>query len=140
MSGGRAGDAPPAELDPALALLLDEPADELGLVLRELRWLVVRHPIAAQAALRALVREGRRYAATPEGEAWRARLAGSELVRRGTAIWELGTLGALDAESDQPLPTQLIDAFARAAARLDLEEALAHALDPEPAPSGEPAP
>jgi hypothetical protein len=113
-----------------LGLLVDEPDDELSRLLSELRWLLVKHPIAAQAAYRALVREGRAFAQTDEGRAWRARLERSELVRRGTSLFELGTIGMLDADSDQLLPTQLIDAFARAASRSDLEEAIARRLEP----------
>ncbi len=116
----------------AFELLVEEPDDELAQLLFELRWLVLKHPIAAQAAYRALVAEGRRFGATPEGQRWRERLEGSELVRRGKSIWELGTLGMLDADTERVLPTQLIDAFARAAARRDIEEALARRLEPDP--------
>jgi hypothetical protein len=113
-----------------LDMLVDEPGDELSRLLYELRWLLLKHPIAAQAAYRALVREGRAFAQTDEGRAWRARLERSELIRRGTSLFELGTMSMLDADSDQVLPTQLIDAFARAASRIDLEEALARRLEP----------
>lgn len=115
-----------------LDLLVDEPDDELSRLLFELRWLVIKHPIAAQAAFRALVAEGRRFAQTEEGRAWRERLERSELVRRGAAVLELGTLGMLDGDTDRVLPTQLVDAFARAASRRDLEEALARRLEPDP--------
>lgn len=119
-------------IDSMLDLLVDEPDDELSRLLFELRWLVIKHPVAAQAAYRALVAEGRRFAQTDEGRAWRERLERSELVRRGTALFELGTLGMLDGDTDRVLPTQLVDAFARAAARRDLEEALARRLEPDP--------
>lgn len=114
-----------------LDLLVDEPDDELSRLLFELRWLIVRHPIAAQAAYRTLIAEGRRFGATGAGRAWRARLEHSELVRRGASILELGTLGMLDDDASGALPTQLIDAFARAASRRDLEEALARRLEPD---------
>lgn len=121
--------------DPGLnpfELLGAEPDDELGRLLFELRWMVLKHPIASQSAFRTLVAEGRRFAATAEGQHWRARLDGSVLIRHGKTLWELGTLGMLDGHSDRVLPTQLIDAFARAAARRDLEETLAHRLEPDP--------
>lgn len=114
-----------------LELLVDEPADELARLLFELRWLVLKHPLAAQAAVRTLVAEGREFGATEEGRAWRARLEHSELARRGAGLFELGTLGMIDPDSDAALPTQLIDAFARAASRRDLEEAIARRLEPE---------
>ena len=53
------------------------------------------------------------------------------VVRRGAGLFELGTLGMIDADSEAALPTQLIDAFARAASRRDLEEAIARRLEPE---------
>lgn len=114
-----------------LELLVDEPTDELSRLLFELRWLVLKHPLAAQAAVRTLVAEGRKFGTTDEGQAWRAKLEHSELVRRGAGLFELGTLGMIDADSDAALPTQLIDAFARAASRRDLEEAIARRLEPE---------
>lgn len=128
-------------LDPIgslLGLLLDEPEDELSRLLLELRWLALKHPIAARAACRALRAEGERYAATPEGRAWRRRLAGSELVRRGQLVWEVGTSNALDGNGDGGdddvvvLPSELVDAFARAAARRDLESAIARRTEPRP--------
>lgn len=118
-------------------LLLAEPGDELSRLLFELRWLALRHPIATRAAVRALIAEGRRFAATPGGAAWRARIETSELARRGSSLFELGTLGMLDGDPDAVLPTQLIEAFARAAGRRDLEEALARRLEPDPLDSSE---
>lgn len=108
-----------------LALLFEEPTDELSRLLAELRWLTLRHPIAARSAVRALVAEGRRFASTPEGLAWKERLAASELVRRGQLLWDVGTWGALDAEDGPLLPTQVLDAIARACSRTDLETAIA---------------
>jgi len=112
-------------IDALLGLLVDEPEDELSQLLVELRWLVLKHPIAIRAACRALRAEGVRFAATDEGEAWRRRLAGSELIRRGELICDVGLLGALDADECSIVPGELIDAFARASARRDLETAVA---------------
>ena len=69
-----------------LDLLLETPDDELGQLLADLRWLVVRHPVATRSAARALMEEGRRFAETDEGRTWKRRLAGSELVRRGQVV------------------------------------------------------
>lgn len=118
MSGGR-------EIEDLLAALGEEPGDELSMLLVELRWLIVKHPIAARAVFRSLVAEGRRFAATDEGARWRRRLEASPLVRRGCAVWEVATLNMLDEDGSRALPTQLIDAFCRAVARSDLEAALA---------------
>jgi hypothetical protein len=117
-------------IESLLGLLLDEPEDDLAQLLTELRWLVLKHPIAARAAIRALRAEGQRYAATDEGAAWRRRLAGSELIRRGQLIWDVGTSNALEHDDDRVLPSELIDAFARASARRDLETAIARRTEP----------
>jgi hypothetical protein len=110
-------------------LLFDEPTDELSKLLADLRWLTLRHPIAARSAVRSLIAEGRRFATTEEGAAWKARLSRSELVRRGQTVWDVGTLGSLDHDSEHCIPTQVIDAFARASARRDLETAVARRLE-----------
>jgi hypothetical protein len=117
------------EVDSLLELLAGDPTDELSALLAELRWIVLKHPLAARAAARALIAEGRRFAATEDGARWRRRLAGSELVRSGQVVWEAGTMNALD-DSDGALPTDLIDAFCYATTRRDLEPAVARALEP----------
>ena len=108
-----------------LDLLFEEPADELSQLLGELRWLTLRHPVAARNAVRALVEEGKQFGATEAGREWRERLRGSELVQRGQVLWDVGTWGSLEADEEHMLPTQVIDAFSRASARRDLERAIA---------------
>jgi hypothetical protein len=117
------------DLDGLLGALAGEETDELSVLLRELRWTIIKHPIAARAAFRALVAEGRAYAQTPEGEQWRARLADSALIRRGRSVWELATCNMLDEDASRALPTQLIDAFCHAATISDLEPQLAKRLE-----------
>jgi len=113
-----------SHLDGLPEVLACEPDDELLASLRQVQHLLIRHPLAAQAAFRALVREGRRYGATPEGAARRAELAGSELVEKGRVVWEVVTLKTLEEDGDSVLPTQLLDALARAAHRDHLEPLL----------------
>ena len=113
------------DVDGLLAALADEPDDELSMLLVELRWLIMKHPIAARAAFRSLAAEGRRFAATDDGTRWRRRLEASPLIRRGAAVWEAATLNMLDEDGSRALPTQLIDAFCHAAARSDLQPVLA---------------
>jgi len=112
-----------------LERLFAEPEDELSRLLVELGWLTLRHPAAARSAVRALIAEGRRFAATEEGQKWRDRIAGSELVRRVQLIWDIGTWGALDSEDEHLLPSQIVDAFCRESARRDLETALARRVE-----------
>ena len=95
--------------------------DEILGVLRAAQGALFEHPIAAQALFRALVAEGRRYACTPEGARWQEALRGSELVRRARVVWEVGTLNTLEEDPEVVVPTKVLDAITRAAARDDLE-------------------
>jgi predicted aminopeptidase len=117
------------QADPLLDLLLDEPDDELGRLLHELRWLVVRHPIATRAAFATLVEEGRRFASTSDGRAWRARLETSELLRRARFLLDVATCHMLSTERRDVLPSELIDAFCRAIARDDLDAAVGRRVE-----------
>ena len=98
--------------------------DELLGVLRSAQAALLEHPVAAQALFRALVAEGRRYARTPEGARWREALRGSELVQRARVVWEVGTLNVLEEDPEVVVPSRVLDAIARAAARDDLEPLL----------------
>ena len=88
---------------------------------------------AAQAAYRALVAEGRRYAETDEGRAWRARLDASETLRRLRPLWEAGTLNVLDGAEGSAIPSAFIELVAQALSRADLE-AFTAALTAAPPP------
>jgi hypothetical protein len=97
--------------------------DDAGVtLLREAQAVLVKYPIAAQAAFAALVREGRRFAATEEGRAWKSRLAGSPLVARARTLFE-GLAGGLLDEHGGALPSAYVDALIRALDR-DLERVL----------------
>jgi hypothetical protein len=98
-----------------------EPSAANSEALRALRRALFEHPIAAQSAFAALVREGRRYAETPEGAAWKQRLAGSDLVARGRVVWEVLTQSAFTEDADTTLPSVLLDAFSRSTAVSMLE-------------------
>lgn len=112
-----------------LELIANEPEDELTRVLWQAHLLLVKHPVAARAAFRALAAQGRRFAETNEGAQWKERLAGSELIQRGRSVWELATLGMLD-ESPRVLPAQFVDMLSYAAGLADLEPVLARAAEP----------
>lgn len=97
--------------------------DDAGVtLLREAQAVLVKYPIAAQAAFAALVREGRRFAATDEGRAWKSRLAGSPLVAQARTLFE-GLAGGLLDEHGGALPSAYVDALIRALDR-DLERVL----------------
>lgn len=95
-------------------------ATTLETLVARLEEILLRHPVAAQAAFAALVREGRRFGATEEGARWRAALADSELVRRGRTLWESSLLNMLEDDPDAILPSGLFDAVTRAFSRGEL--------------------
>lgn len=103
-----------------------EARDEDGLfaALRQAQQLILRYPVASQALFAALVAEGRAFAETPDGAALRDRLAGSDLVRRGRVVWEVGTLNVLEEQPQTVLPSKVMEALARAASVPDLEPML----------------
>jgi hypothetical protein len=94
--------------------------EELVQILREGQFLILRHPVAAQAALQALVAEGRRFAETADGRRWKDRLARSELIRRGRMIWQGSVLNMLEEDSPAPLPSAFLDAVLAASASENL--------------------
>jgi hypothetical protein len=97
---------------------------ELAYLLRELQLVLLKYPRAAQAAVRALTAEGRRFAATEEGRRWRERLAGSSLVRHGQVLWNGTALDLFDAQEDRVLPSAYLDAIIGALASGDLQNLL----------------
>lgn len=105
----------------AVEVALRRPDDELDRILREAQMLLLRHPLAAQALVRAFVAEGRRYGATDEGRRLRETIADSELIRRGRVLWEVGTLNLLEEQAPSTLPGRLLDAFIEQTAADDLE-------------------
>ena len=109
MSGG----APDDEGLPELRL--NDAEAELDVLLADLQAAVLTHPVAAQALYTALVAEGRRVAATPEGQQLRAGLAGSALARRGREAWEVGSLNALQPDAEGPFPAEFGDLLFAAA-------------------------
>lgn len=91
--------------------------------LRAAQALLLKYPVASQAAFAALAREGRRFAETEEGMIWKRRLADSPLVAKARTMFE-GLSGGLVGEGQGPLPSSYVDAFLRALDR-DLETLLA---------------
>lgn len=106
----------------------DVPAVEVGAAadrdleatLRAAQRLLFKYPIAARALFSAFAAEGRRFATTPEGAAWRDDLSRSELVRRARTLWDVGTLHMLQ-EGPTGLPTAFAEAIVRALGQNDLE-------------------
>lgn len=113
-------------------LAFDTPDEELTRALRALQGVIFKHPVAAQSAFRALVAEGRAWASTAEGAAWKERLAESELVARARIAWEGTTMNVLDPDGEQVLPSTLLDAVIAAAGHAGVEALLARLYAEEP--------
>jgi hypothetical protein len=112
---------------PRLVLSEDGAAgDSLARLLLEGQHLLVRYPQAARALVAAFVAEGRQFAATPEGAAWKERLAASQLVRRGRFIWDAYSLDALLENENGHLPSAWLDVILAAVVNPNLETILAN--------------
>jgi hypothetical protein len=85
---------------------------------------MIKHPTAAQAAFSALVREGRRFAETPEGGRWLDVLGASGLMRRARWIWETTSLNMLEEDAGTIVPSTYLEALLRATDVHDLEQIL----------------
>jgi len=117
-----ADDAPPVTDLPVADL--QPPEDACVALLRDLQAVVLKHPVAAEGAFRALVAEGRRFARTPEGARWHARLSGSELLDRVRLVFETSTLWMLEHDADGVLPSSYVDALFTAASHPAMEPLL----------------
>jgi hypothetical protein len=109
--------------------------DETVAMLRALQRTILRHPAAAQAAVRALVAEGRRYAETEEGQIWRRRLEGSELLHHLRIVWQIASLGSMEARENEPMPSAYVDGLFMAASSGDPDAILDRLFG---GPGGEP--
>lgn len=97
------------------------PSDaELDAALDELRFVALRHPVAAASGWRALVAEGRRFGATPEGRAWRQRIVASPLLDRLRLVVEKST-GDWLSDEGRWLPSDLAEAVVLAAGHPHVE-------------------
>ena len=96
---------------PATRLVLRDRAAAQTEVLARAHRALLKHPLAAQGAITALVTEGRRFAETRAGRRWCARLAGTDLVRRGQELWEGSGLGLYEDDPDTVVPSALVDAL-----------------------------
>jgi hypothetical protein len=111
------------------AVAHDERDERIDLAIHQLTRVIVKYPVAAQAAYSALVREGRAFAATDEGRRIRDQLAGSELIARLRTAWELITFGMLRDESPAGvIPSVLVEALVQAVFRERFEARLHRAM------------
>ncbi|MEP7123920.1 MAG: hypothetical protein ABJE95_23530 [Byssovorax sp.] len=94
-----------------------EEDDETIRRLRAAQTILVKYPVASQAAFAALVREGRLFAKTEEGQRWKRRLTPSPMLAKARTLFE-GLAKGIVAEQGAALPSTYV-------------EALVHALDRE---------
>ena len=78
-------------------------------ILRSLQSILLRHPVACQAAFGALVAEGRMFGATPEGRELKTRLESSSLVQQLRYVFDLTTFSMLERDQPDILPSAYID-------------------------------
>jgi hypothetical protein len=90
-------------------------AGDVVALLHRARLLLLQHPVAAQAAFSALVAEGRRFAATPEGRSQATALAASPLIRHASELWGALGLDMLEEDPNTVLPSAWLDALVRSA-------------------------
>lgn len=88
--------------------------------LRRIELLLLKYPVAAQAAYSALVAEGRAFAATAEGARYDAALRSSRAFERHWWILEKVTARLLIQSEHAVLPTGYIDAVVQGARVADL--------------------
>lgn len=103
--------------------------ESIDRAIQQLTRAIVKYPVAAQAAYRALVREGRAFATTEEGRQIRDQLAQSDLAARLRTAWELVSLGMLRDEAPAgAIPSVLIEALVQAVFRNRFEARLHEAM------------
>jgi hypothetical protein len=96
-------------------LTLSDDDDAIVDLLREVQRAVLAHPEAGRAIFAALVREGRLFAQTSEGQRWQEQAARSALLERALLVWQSATLWMLEEPDDGATPSALVDAVASAA-------------------------
>ena len=103
--------------------------ESIDRAIQQLTRAIVKYPLAAQAAYRALVREGRAFATTDEGRQIRDQLAQSDLAARLRTAWELVTLGMMRDEAPAgAIPSVLVEALVQAVFRHRFEARVHEAM------------
>jgi hypothetical protein len=97
--------------------------------LRRLQEVLLRHPLAVQAAFSALVAEGRTFAKTAEGAELRDRLARSSRFGKARMVWEVLTMSGFTERPQGALPGVFVDALARAMVSDRLEPLLSRIFE-----------
>jgi hypothetical protein len=111
--------------DPAIPRIeLRDPAATEIAILGSLQRVLLKHPVACQAAFTALLAEGRRFGNTAEGHVWRQRLVNSSLLQRARLVFDLSTLSLLEEGEANHIPSAYLDAIFLAASGGDADQLL----------------
>jgi hypothetical protein len=86
--------------------------------------LLVRYPQVVRAILQLFIAEGRHFANTAEGQAWKVALTRSEVIRGGRLIWEAYGLNAAFKPQSEVVPSAWLNLIMAALANPDLETTL----------------
>lgn len=100
-------------LDGGPAIGSEEPDGEAFEAVRTFHEVLLRYPLAAQAAFSALVAEGKAYADTPEGHDLLRRISRSKKAARLRIIWEVLTMSGMTEKPEGALPGVFLDKLAR---------------------------
>ena len=97
--------------------------DPLGDYLSALRRIDAVRNRDLRGLIAAVIREGRRFVATPAGERWQALLADSPLIRNGWLVWNISGLDFLlnSTDEDELTPSDLWQQITRQLAGLEVE-------------------
>lgn len=130
LDSGAAGEAQPHEREPSRQApanqsnpLRTAEGEPLREYLRAIRQVDEAWRGELPVLLRAIIREGRRFAGTPEGARWKAFLADSPLVRNGWLVWSVSGLDFLVRSEDESelTPSDLWQQITTRLAGLDVE-------------------
>ncbi len=102
----------------------DDEHARLAALLRALQLALLRHPLAARAAIAGLVAEGRRFAETAEGAELGRALEGSELLAHARLVWKIASLGSFDEDAPEILPSAYLEGLLLTAASGDPDAVL----------------
>jgi hypothetical protein len=111
---------------PLLAITNDD--EHIVALLRTLQRAVLLHPEATRALFQSLVREGRLFAQTADGERWKQRIARSALVSRAQLVAQAASFWMLDDDQPGATPSGLVEAIASAASAPGRDELLERLL------------
>jgi hypothetical protein len=106
-----------------------EDSPEVDQTLRAIQELLMRFPMATQAAFSALVAEGRAYAQTEEGAELLQQLTHSKRANRARVVWEILTLSGITDQRTQAVPSLFLDKIARTLVVERLEPLLSRLFD-----------